>query len=90
MLCSIGIIPLRFYLPLPSLTQVSRPRLRKLIIFSALACMARPTNAVIWVFLYSKLFWAFRAYWRITIAVAMDMAVIGLVYPMWNLKAEKN
>ncbi|KAF4615379.1 hypothetical protein D9613_002732 [Agrocybe pediades] len=56
----------------------NRSRLRKSIIFSALACSTRPTNAVIWVFLYANLFYALRNHRRIMLAVATDMVVTGL------------
>ncbi|KAF8965276.1 glycosyltransferase family 22 protein [Flammula alnicola] len=56
----------------------NRPKLMKMIVFSALACMIRPTNAVIWVFLYANLFWAIRRHRRIVFAFGKAMFAIGL------------
>ncbi|PPQ78174.1 hypothetical protein CVT25_015507 [Psilocybe cyanescens] len=55
-----------------------RPRLRKMILFSALACIIRPTNAVIWTFLFFNLFWAIRKHRRIVLAIGKDVAFLGI------------
>lgn len=44
-----------------------------MIVFSALACVIRPTNAVIWIFLYSNLLWSIRHHWRILLAIVKDI-----------------
>ncbi|KAF6763982.1 glycosyltransferase family 22 protein [Ephemerocybe angulata] len=53
-------------------------RLGRAILFSALACMIRPTNAVIWVFLYAKLLWSLRRYHRLTFTFFRNLVVAGL------------
>ncbi|TFK30098.1 hypothetical protein FA15DRAFT_197688 [Coprinopsis marcescibilis] len=56
----------------------NRSNLRKVLVFSALACVVRPTNAVIWVFLYAKLLWALHKYWTLVFALVTDAAVTAL------------
>ena len=53
--------------------------MRKMLIFSALACMIRPTNAVIWVYLFGNLFWAVRFYRRIVLAILAEAVTVGYV-----------
>lgn len=50
-----------------------------MIAFSALACMIRPTNAVIWVFLYANLFWAIHRHKRVFLMIARDLVCAGFV-----------
>ena len=50
-----------------------------MIAFSALACMIRPTNAVIWVFLYANLFWAIHRHKRVVLMIARDLVSAGFV-----------
>ncbi|KAF8163512.1 glycosyltransferase family 22 protein [Crassisporium funariophilum] len=51
----------------------NRPRIRKMVLFSALACMVRPPNAVIWIFLYANLLWALRHHKLIVLSVFWDI-----------------
>ncbi|KAF9526942.1 glycosyltransferase family 22 protein [Crepidotus variabilis] len=55
----------------------NRFNLRKCILFSALACMIRPTNAVIWVFLYANLLWAVKQNSFVLRRVLLDILLIG-------------
>jgi len=41
--------------------------------------MIRPTNAVIWVYLYGNLFWAVRFYRRIAFAIFSEALIVGTV-----------
>ncbi|KAF9014040.1 glycosyltransferase family 22 protein [Cyathus striatus] len=50
-------------------------RVRWTIMFSALACMVRPTNAVIWIFLYAKLFWSLRHHQKFLVALFVDIII---------------
>ncbi|KAF8891237.1 glycosyltransferase family 22 protein [Infundibulicybe gibba] len=52
-------------------------RLRITIICSALACMVRPTNAVIWIYSYAKLAWFLRSSRRTLLAFVSDILTIG-------------
>ncbi|KAL4266130.1 Mannosyltransferase [Pleurotus pulmonarius] len=54
-----------------------RKALRKSLAFASLACAVRPTNAVIWVFLYSNLVWQLRTRPRVLGAFLADVASIG-------------
>ncbi|KAF8643825.1 hypothetical protein AX16_008843 [Volvariella volvacea WC 439] len=38
-----------------------RPKIWIFILFSALACAIRPTNSVIWIFLYGNIFWSLKS-----------------------------
>ncbi|KAJ3567955.1 hypothetical protein NP233_g6034 [Leucocoprinus birnbaumii] len=58
--------------------QANRQRLRKTLIFSALACMIRPTNAVIWVLLYLNLILSLRRYRRIITSIISEAFLIAL------------
>jgi len=60
-----------------------------MITFSILACITRPTNAVIWVFLYANLFWAIRHHKRIFLMIARDIASAGFVlYLLFDIFTE--
>ncbi|EFI28339.1 GPI mannosyltransferase 3 [Coprinopsis cinerea okayama7 len=50
---------------------------KKMILFSALACVIRPTNAVIWTFLYMRLLWAYGRY-RTLVASFVRDALLAL------------
>ncbi|KAF5358067.1 hypothetical protein D9756_001353 [Leucocoprinus leucothites] len=68
----------------------NRQRLRKTLIFSALACMIRPTNAVIWVFLYLRLVLSLRLYPRIIVniiseALFVALAALGTLFTLDSL-----
>ncbi|XP_006457913.1 hypothetical protein AGABI2DRAFT_64785 [Agaricus bisporus var. bisporus H97] len=55
----------------------NRQRLWMTLIFSALACLIRPTNAVIWVFLYFRLAWSLRRYPRILGKMLSDASLVA-------------
>jgi len=57
----------------------SRLRMRKMLIFSALACMVRPTNAVIWVYLIGYLLWTVRFHRRVAVAILSEALAVGYV-----------
>ncbi|TFK42364.1 Alg9-like mannosyltransferase family-domain-containing protein [Crucibulum laeve] len=62
---------------LSSQLMFNRSRLRKTLIFSALACMVRPTNAIIWVFLYGKLLWGYRSHKKLAVTLLLEALVVG-------------
>lgn len=53
--------------------------MRKMLIFSSLACVIRPTNAVIWVYLFANLFWAIRSHKRIVVMIFFEALIVGYV-----------
>lgn len=53
--------------------------MRITLIFAALACMIRPTNAIIWVYLFGNVFWALRSHRRTVSAVLYEAVIIGYV-----------
>ncbi|KAF8226733.1 glycosyltransferase family 22 protein [Tricholoma matsutake] len=57
----------------------NKPRMRKMLIFSSLACVIRPTNAVIWVYLFANLFWAIRSHKRIVVMIFFEALIVGTV-----------
>jgi phosphatidylinositol glycan class B len=57
--------------------------MRKMLIFSALACMIRPTNAVIWVYLFGNLFWAVRSHMRIAVAIFSEALTVAYVVKLF-------
>ena len=50
-----------------------------MLVFSALACMIRPINAVIWLYLFGNLFWALRFYRRIASVIFSEALTVGYV-----------
>lgn len=56
---------------------LNRSRIRKTIIFSALACMVRPTNGIIWVFLFANLFWAVRSRKKVALAILSELVTVA-------------
>ena len=56
-----------------------RWKIRRMIMFSALACVVRPTNGVIWIFLYSNLLWALRKEPMVLKKVLWEVTSIGYV-----------
>ncbi|KAI0309180.1 glycosyltransferase family 22 protein [Amylostereum chailletii] len=57
---------------------LSRSHLRRMLIFAALACSVRTTNAVLWIYLVPVLLWRLRAHRRHLVAVILDASFIGL------------
>ncbi|KAG6335207.1 hypothetical protein ID866_3878 [Astraeus odoratus] len=57
----------------------SLPKLRCCIIFAALACSIRPTNAIIWLYMFSVLTLHLRAHTKILLLFFRDALLIGLV-----------
>ncbi|KAF9053067.1 glycosyltransferase family 22 protein [Panaeolus papilionaceus] len=57
-----------------------RSKLRKMIIFSALAMAVRPTNAVIWLFLYGNLLWSVRLHHRVILNIVKDILYVGMAF----------
>lgn len=51
------------------------------MVFAALACMIRPTNAIIWVFLFGNVLWALRLHRRALSAVVYEAVAIGYFPP---------
>lgn len=50
-----------------------------MLLFAALACMVRPTNAVIWVYLLSNILWSTRHHRRVSLALINDIVSFGCV-----------
>ncbi|SJL00694.1 uncharacterized protein ARMOST_04007 [Armillaria ostoyae] len=71
------------YYPWDASTRLSpqliynRSKIRKSLAFAALACAIRPTNAVIWIYLFSNLVWALRGYRRTLLFLLCDAIAIG-------------
>ncbi|KAH8827042.1 glycosyltransferase family 22 protein [Flagelloscypha sp. PMI_526] len=61
-----------------------RPRFRVMVAFAALACMVRPTNAVIWAFLFSRFFWALRSSPR-ACWMALSDASLAFIMSLFSL-----
>ncbi|OCH87404.1 glycosyltransferase family 22 protein [Obba rivulosa] len=64
------------YFPWDSSLEYRRNDMRKLLLFSALGCAVRPTNAIIWAFILSVLFWRFRRQPRHLLSLTVDISVI--------------
>ncbi|KAI0040325.1 glycosyltransferase family 22 protein [Auriscalpium vulgare] len=62
----------------PALTP-TRPQLRSLLLFAALACATRVTNAVIWIFLIPPLLWRLRAHPHRLFAFLVDALLIATI-----------
>ncbi|KAF8844880.1 hypothetical protein BDN67DRAFT_942333 [Paxillus ammoniavirescens] len=54
-----------------------RQKLRRCIIFAALTCAVRPTNAIIWVYMFALLFWRLRTNAKLLVRTMRDCAIIG-------------
>jgi len=59
-------------------------------LFSALACMIRPINAVIWVFLYANLLWALRHHRRIITTIGIQVVFVAYASFSWSLDVRAN
>ncbi|KAJ6502310.1 glycosyltransferase family 22 protein [Mycena sanguinolenta] len=57
--------------------HVFRSRVRLTLVFAALACAVRATNAVIWTYLVGYLLWQIRSSRRSLIATIQDASLIG-------------
>jgi len=55
----------------------NRPNIRKTIIFSVLACMVRPTNGVIWAFLYNRILWVLRLQKKMALTLIVEILLFG-------------
>ncbi|KAF7294762.1 Mannosyltransferase [Mycena indigotica] len=56
---------------------LDRSQLRKTLCSAALACAIRPTNAVIWVYLFAYMLWQLKGSWPASFIVAQDGILIG-------------
>lgn len=71
-------------LPFLTLSSVSKRRspsrrdIRKCLFFAAIACAVRPTNGVLWVYLFGRLAWALRDRIPTLRVVVTDALLIGL------------
>ncbi|KIL00916.1 glycosyltransferase family 22 protein [Paxillus rubicundulus Ve08.2h10] len=52
-------------------------KLRRCIVFAALTCAVRPTNAIIWVYMFALLFWRLRTNTKLLVRTLLDCAIIG-------------
>ncbi|KAF9240062.1 glycosyltransferase family 22 protein [Melanogaster broomeanus] len=50
------------------------------LVFAALACAVRPTNAIIWVYMFTILFWRLKANTRLLVLTVRDCAIVGFVF----------
>ncbi|EMD38465.1 glycosyltransferase family 22 protein [Gelatoporia subvermispora B] len=66
------------HFPWDTSTSYSRVQIRKLCIFAALGCAVRPTNAIIWLYVFVILFWRFKAEPRALFSCTIDVSVICL------------
>jgi phosphatidylinositol glycan class B len=57
--------------------QRLRRTVRRTLIFAAFACVIRPTNVVIWVYLFPVLLWRLRHHVAIIQGISVDAASIG-------------
>ncbi|KAF9246445.1 glycosyltransferase family 22 protein [Melanogaster broomeanus] len=48
------------------------------IVFAALACAVRPTNGIIWVYMFTILFWRLKANTKLLVLTVRDCAIVGL------------
>lgn len=64
-----------------SISYFTSPRsdLTKLLTFAALACMIRPTNAILWVYLIGNLLWTMRSRRGLASAVLFQTFIIGIM-----------
>jgi phosphatidylinositol glycan class B len=60
------------------LTDGHRTQLRKCICFAALACMMRPTNAIVWMFAFGSLI-ARSPFDNYTVGLLADLILVGYV-----------
>ncbi|KAJ6597114.1 glycosyltransferase family 22 protein [Mycena vulgaris] len=58
---------------------IDRSQVRKTLVFAALACAIRPTNAIIWVYLVGYLLWQLRSSRRSFIIAVQDGILISVV-----------
>ncbi|KAJ3712258.1 glycosyltransferase family 22 protein [Lentinula raphanica] len=58
-----------------------RSDIRKMLLFAALACSVRITNAVIWIFLLPKLLWTIRFNANLVRSTLKDVAITGCIAP---------
>ncbi|PCH37875.1 glycosyltransferase family 22 protein [Wolfiporia cocos MD-104 SS10] len=57
----------------------NRAAVQRMLIFAALSCAVRPTNAVIWVYVIAMLLWRHRQQWQNLRSVVLDASVVGLM-----------
>ncbi|KAF9469288.1 glycosyltransferase family 22 protein [Collybia nuda] len=65
-----------------------KPRMRKTLIFAALACMVRPTNIIIWIYLFGNIFWSLRSHKRAVNAVFYEGMVVGAIAGIVQLTSD--
>lgn len=58
---------------------MSERTLRKSLIFAALACAIRPTNAVIWIYLFGIVLWRLRSNTVAIYDFIFDATIVGYV-----------
>ncbi|KAJ3801502.1 glycosyltransferase family 22 protein [Lentinula aff. detonsa] len=74
---SLTTIALAFYPLSDSSTPQIRSDIKTMLIFAAMACSVRITNAVIWAFLIPILLWRMRSNVQLLILTLFDITVIG-------------
>jgi phosphatidylinositol glycan class B len=57
--------------------------MRICIVFAVLACAIRPTNAIIWIYMFGLLFWRLRSRSSRIFAIVSDCAIIGFVVSVY-------
>ncbi|KAF7338111.1 Mannosyltransferase [Mycena venus] len=56
---------------------IDRPRVRLSLVFAALACAVRPTNAIIWIYLFGYLLWQLRSSRRSVAGIIQDGVIVS-------------
>ncbi|KIK59538.1 glycosyltransferase family 22 protein [Collybiopsis luxurians FD-317 M1] len=74
---SLTVIALASYPWSPKFAAQTRSDIRKMLLFAALACSVRITNAVIWAFLLPNLLWRLRINPKLLRSTCIDVAFIG-------------
>ncbi|KAG6837257.1 hypothetical protein H0H93_012262 [Arthromyces matolae] len=62
----------------------NRDRMKTVVLFSAMACMVRPTNAVIWIYLFGRILWALRSSKRALNALLVQLVTTGPTFTPFN------
>ncbi|KAH0830640.1 glycosyltransferase family 22 protein [Lanmaoa asiatica] len=62
------------------------PKLRRSTIFAGIACAIRPTNAIIWTYMFAVLFWRVRVNAKLLVSILCDTVCVGSVLVLLSCK----
>lgn len=62
--------------------------LEKTVLFSALACLIRPTNALIWVYLYGSLLWTLRKHTKIILSIIRRVTLVATITLLFQFSTD--